>query len=65
MYLPGGGGVCNPSGRRKNPFFSGMTRCAMASMGRCLQMGREGTSVLLSGGRSTEERPMVGCQKES
>ena len=46
-------------GRRERPPIRGMTRCAMASMGRCFLMGGVGTVERQSSGRYTEDRPLV------
>ena len=43
----------------------GITRCAIASMGRCFRMGGEGTIECQSRGRYTEGRPLVSCLEES
>ena len=44
MLVPGGEGAWRTKGRRESPSMRGMTRCAMASMGRCFLMGGVGTA---------------------
>ena len=51
MFLPGGGGIFNTKGKRERPSLSGIVRCASASIGRCLRIGREGTGVRQFNGR--------------
>ena len=65
MSVPGGGGAWRTMGRRESPPMRGMTRCAIASMGRCFLMGGLGVAERQSRGRYTEERPLVRCREES
>jgi len=65
MFVPGGGGACNISGKHVRPSCRGRVRCARASTGRCFLIGGEGTSVCQLSGRYTEERPTVRCLEAS
>ena len=59
MSAPVGRGAWSTMGRRERPPMRGMTRCAMASMGRCFLMGGVGTLEHQSRRRYTEVRPLV------
>ena len=63
--FPEGGGAWRTRGKRERPPMSGMTRCAIASMGRCFLMGGLGTVERQSRGRYTEDSPLVRCREES
>ena len=53
----GGGGAWRTIGRRERPSKRGMIRCAMASMGRCVWMGGEGTAERQSSWRYRRKGP--------
>ena len=65
ISAPHGGGAWRTRGRHERPPMRGMTRCAMASMGRCFLIGGVGTAEHQSRGRNSEDRSLVKCHMES